>query len=69
MKIGLSMGQSVTRLTGGIEKTDVNIDYQTNDDDDSYAIDGNGEQEPSKEVEETSDRPKVWIILQKHVIV
>ena len=55
----ISMGQSVTRLTGGIEKTDVNIDYQTNGDDDSHAIDGNGEQEPSKEVEETSDCPKV----------
>ena len=59
MKIGLNMGQSVTTLAGGIEKTDVNTDYQTNGDDDLYAIDGNGEQEPSKEVEETSDCPKV----------
>ena len=52
------MGQLVTRLTGGIEKTDVNPNYQTYGDGDTYAIDGNGYYQPSDydDMEETSDR-------------
>ena len=52
------MGQIIPRLTGGIEKTDINPDYQTYGNGGNYAIDGNGEYQPSDydEVEETSDR-------------
>ena len=52
------MGQLVTRLTGGIEKTDINPDYETYGDGDAYAIDGNGYYQPSDydDMEETSDR-------------
>ena len=60
------MGQLITRPSGGIEKTDINPDYQAYGDGDTYAIDGNGEYQPSDydEVEEASDhlstgRPKV----------
>ena len=52
------MGQLVTRLTGGIEKRDVNPNYETYGDGDAYAIDGNGYYQPSDydDMEETSDR-------------
>ena len=68
------MGQIITWLTGGIEKRDINLDYQTYGDGDVYAIDANGEYQPSEydEVEERDDvrgtqrftPPKVRIILQ-----
>ena len=61
VKIGLSMGQRITRPAGNIEKTDVNVDYQTGNGD-SYAIDGNGDHHPSdSNVEETS---KVWFFYE-----
>ena len=79
MKIGLNMGQSVTTLTGGIEKTDINSDYQTYGTGGSYAIDGNSEYQPSDydEVEERDDvrgtrrftPPKVRMILQELDVV
>ena len=64
------MGQLVTR----VEKTDINLDYQTYGDGDAYAIDGNSEYQPSDydDMEETSDRmktrrftpnAKVWMML------
>jgi len=51
------MGQLITRSTGGIEKKDTNTDYQTYGDGDAYAIDANGEYQPSDydEVEERDD--------------
>ena len=51
------MGQLITRLTGGIEKRDINLDYQTYGDGDAYATDANGEYQPSDydEVEERDD--------------
>ena len=38
------MGQLITRLTGGIEKRDVNLDYETyaREGDADYAVDRNG---------------------------
>ena len=67
------MGQIITRLTGGIEKRDINLDYQTYGDGDAYAIDANGEYQPSDydEVEGKDDvrgthrvaPPKVRMIL------
>ena len=62
------MGQLVTKATGGIEKTDINPDYETYGNGDTYAIDGNSEYQ-SLEFEETYDgmrtgsftRPKVWM--------
>ena len=65
------MGQLVTRVTGGgIEKGDINLDYETYGDGDMYAIDDNCEYQPS-ELEETYGRmstgsftsPKVWMDL------
>ena len=74
MQIDLTMGQIITWLTGGIEKRDINLDYQTYGDGDAYAIDANDEYQPSDydEVEERDDvrgtrrftPPKVRIILQ-----
>ena len=51
------MGQIGTRLTGGIEKTDINVEYRTYGDGDAYAIDANGEYQPSDydEMEERND--------------
>ena len=51
------MGQIITWLTGGIEKRDINLDYQTYGDGDAYAIDGNDEYQPADndEVEERND--------------
>jgi hypothetical protein len=51
------MGQLITRFTGGIEKRDINQDYQTYGDGDAYATDANGEYQPSDydEVEERDD--------------
>ena len=62
------MGQLVTRATGGIEKRDINPDYETYGNGDTYAIDGNDEYQ-SLEFEETYDRmsngsPKVWMDLR-----
>ena len=63
------MGQLVT----WVEKTDINLDYQTYGDGDAYAIDGNAEYQPSDydEVDERNTRmrtprltpPKVRVIL------
>ena len=57
VQIALIMGQIITRLTGGIEKRDINLDYQTYGDGDAYAIDGNAEYQPSDydEVDERND--------------
>ena len=77
MQIDLTMGQIITWLTGGIEKRDINLDYQTYGDGDAYAIDANGEYQPSDydEVEERDDvrgtrrftPPRVRMILQNVV--
>ena len=52
VQIGLIMGQLITRFTGGVEKRDINLEYQTPGN--AYAIDGNDEYQPSDndEVEE-----------------
>ena len=68
VQIDLTMGQIITRFEGGIEKTDINPDYQTYGDGDAYAIDGNDEYQASDydEVEERNDGnalPKVRMIL------
>ena len=73
-QIDLIMGQIITWLTGGIEKRDINLDYQTYGDGDAYAIDGNAEYQPSEydEVDERDDGmrnprltpPKVRMILK-----
>ena len=70
------MGQIITWLTGGIEKRDINLDYQTYGDGDAYVIDGNGEYQPSDydQVEERNDGmrtqrfspPKVRMAWQEH---
>ena len=49
------MGQLITRLTDGIEKTDINLDYQTYGDGDPCAIDANGEYKPSDNNEVEDD--------------
>ena len=41
------MGQLITRSTGRVEKKDTNPDYQTYGDGDAFAIDANGEYQPS----------------------
>ena len=55
VQIGLIMGQLITRFTRGVEKRDINLEYQTPGDGD--AIDGNDEYQPSDndEVEERND--------------
>ena len=42
------MGQLITRLTGGIEKRDINLDYETygREGEADYAMDHNGEYQP-----------------------
>ena len=57
VQIDLIMGQIITRLTGGIQKTDINLDYQTYGEGDTYAIDGNDAYQPSDydEVEERDE--------------
>ena len=62
------MGQIITRFTGGVEKTDIDVDYQTYGDGDAYAIDANDEYQASdyEEAEERNDGnalPKVRMIL------
>ena len=51
------MGQIITRPTGGLEKEDINLDYQTYGEGDVYAIDNNGEYQPSDydDMEEQND--------------
>ena len=70
------MGQLIARPRDGIEKTDINIDYQTYgiEGESDYAIDGNGEYGYDYgELEGKSDRSqritrlKVWIKLLQHV--
>ena len=60
LQIKVIMGQLIARFTGGIEKADINLEYETYgvEGERDYAIDGNGEYQPSDydEVEETSDR-------------
>ena len=74
------MGQIITWLTGGLEKRDINIDYWTYGEGDTYAIDGNDAYQPSDydEVEEMNTRrftppksphPKVRMILQELDVV
>ena len=46
-----------TCLTGRIEKRDINLDYQTYGDGDSYAIDGNDYYQPS-DYDEQEDRTR-----------
>ena len=46
-----------TCLTGRIEKRDINLDYQTYGDGDSYAIDGNDYYQPS-DYDELEDRTR-----------
>ena len=55
------MGQLITRPTGGIEKTDINLDYQTYgiEGESDYAIDGNGEYDYDYgDMEGKSTRPR-----------
>ena len=67
------MGQIIAWLTGGLMKHDVNVNYQTYGEGDVYAIDNNGEYQPSDydDMEERNDGvrtrrftpPKVrWIL-------
>ena len=73
VQIGLIMGQLITRFTRGVEKRDINLEYQTPGDGNAYAIDGNDEYQPSDndEVEERNagvrtqrfSLPKVGMIL------
>ena len=65
------MGQLITRFTGGIEKTDINLDYQTYgiEGESDYAIDGNGEYDYDyDDMEEKSNRPSAQRITRKKVI-
>ena len=67
------MGQLYARLSGGIMKKDMNVDYDTYgfEGDRDYAIDNNGEYQPSDydEMYEVDNhmstrgtrRPQVWI--------
>ena len=59
------MGQIITWLTGGIEKRDINLDYQTYGDGDAYAIDGNDEVEEKDDGRSTrcSTPPKARMML------
>ena len=72
LQIGLIMGQIITRLTGGIEKQDINLDYETYgiEGERDYATDRNGEYDYDYDnMEETNEsqgtqrtaRPKVKI--------
>ena len=64
------MGQLIARLTGGIEKTDVNLDYQTYgvEGERDYAIDGNDEYDSHyDDMEETSERPSTRRIARPKV--
>ena len=45
MQIGLIMGQLITRLTGGIEKQDINLEYET------YGIEGERDYATNRNVE------------------
>ena len=79
MQIDLIMGQIITRLSGGIEKRDINPDYQTYGEGDTYAIDGNVAYQPSDydEVEERDEgrstrcftAPKVGMIFREHDVI
>ena len=79
VQIDLTMGQIITRTTGGVGKTDINEDYQTYGDGDAYAIDGNDEYQPSDydEVEERDEgrstrcftAPKVGMIFREHDVI
>ena len=54
------MGQLIARLRGGIEKTDINLDYQTYavEGERDYAIDGNCEYDYEyDDMEGGGDRP------------
>ena len=44
-QIGLIMGQIITQLTGGIEKQDINLDYET------YGIEGERDYATDRNVE------------------
>ena len=70
------MGQLIARPTDGIEKTDINVDYQTYgiEGESDYAIDGNGEYgydygelEGKSDHTQRNTRLKVWIISLQHV--
>ena len=64
------MGQLIARPTGGIEKTDINLDYQTYgiEGERDYAIDGNSEYDCHyDDMEGTSDRPSTQRITRLKV--
>ena len=64
------MGQLITRLTGGIEKTDVNLDYQTYgvEGERDYATDRNGEYDYDyDDMEGGGDRPSTQRITRPKV--
>ena len=66
----LIMGQLIARLTGGMEKTDINLDYQTYgmEGERDYAIDGNDEYDSHyDDMEGTSDRPSTRRIARSKV--
>ena len=64
------MGQLIAGLTGGIEKTDINLDYQTYgvEGERDYGIDGNDEYDAHyDDMEETSDHPSTRRITRPKV--
>ena len=64
------MGQLFARPTGGIEKTDINLDYQTYavEGERDYAIDGNDEYDSHyDDMEGTSDCPSTQRITRPKV--
>ena len=66
----LIMGQLITRFTGGIEKTDVNLDYQTYgvEGERDYATDRNGEYDGHyDDMEGGGDRPSTRRITRPKV--
>ena len=68
--ICLIMGQLIARFTGGIEKTDINLDYQTYgvEGERDYAIDANGEYDYDYDtMEGGGDRPSTQRITRPKV--
>ena len=70
LQIKVIMGQLIARFTGGIEKADINLDYETYgvEGERDYAIDGNGEYDYDyDDMEGTSDRPSTRRITRPKV--
>ena len=64
------MSRLIVWLTGGIEKADINLDYQTYgmEGERDYAIDGNDEDDSHyDDMEETSERPSTRRIARPKV--